>query len=239
MSDITGSFSNVNTDEVAQDKPVTEALFNKIGANINGLIARPFGFEVFFGSGTWTCPEYVKTVLAIGVGGGGGGGGGGDVEAGGSSGGPGDNTLFNNILVAEGGVGGEGASSKTILVITRTSGDNFRAIRGGRGRGGGQNGNYSVTSTAQGGLGGPGIIDFNGARIGSGGEGGTSGGSGSGGGAGGGAGAIGFRLFTVTPGATYNYTVGNGGNGGNGADGASDGVDGNKGALALFYLSEP
>lgn len=38
MADITSAIDKMNTDEVAQDKPLTEALFTKIGANINGLI---------------------------------------------------------------------------------------------------------------------------------------------------------------------------------------------------------
>lgn len=38
MADIPSAIDKMNTDEVAQDKPLTEALFTKIGANINGLI---------------------------------------------------------------------------------------------------------------------------------------------------------------------------------------------------------
>ena len=45
MADIAGAISKLNTDEVAQNKPTSEALFSKVGANINGLIEQKIDAE--------------------------------------------------------------------------------------------------------------------------------------------------------------------------------------------------
>jgi hypothetical protein len=109
MSDIINATSKLNTDEVAQDKPTSEALFSKVGANINALIDREHRIvsQLFTSNGTWTCPAGVTRAIVHGVGGGGGGGG----AAGGltgSNGANGTNTTFNGSVVAEGGYNGYG-----------------------------------------------------------------------------------------------------------------------------------
>jgi len=95
MADLTGAAVKINDVEVAQDAPVTEALLNKMGVDINSLIdsataisalVASYGSTIKLGSaaltsasGTWTAPANLKggIVFAFGVGGGGGGGGGG------------------------------------------------------------------------------------------------------------------------------------------------------------------
>lgn len=46
MADIASAIDKMNTDEVAQDKPLTESFFTKTGANINGLIDRVVGEDL-------------------------------------------------------------------------------------------------------------------------------------------------------------------------------------------------
>ena len=90
MADLSGSFVKVNDVEVAQDAPVTEALLNKIGVDLNYLKDHITTVEGYAGSiklnyqtytsgtGTWTAPANLKggVCFIMGVGGGGGGGGG-------------------------------------------------------------------------------------------------------------------------------------------------------------------
>ena len=80
MSDIIGAISKMLTQEIAANKPTTEALFSKFGANINWLIDNKIRFQEFTSSGTWIAPEaedlVVEMAIVIGCGGGGGGGGG-------------------------------------------------------------------------------------------------------------------------------------------------------------------
>lgn len=75
MADIISDLDKINDIEVAFNAPVTEALFEKIGANINALIDEYFENVITFtANGTWTCPEN-KTRILVGACGGGGGGG--------------------------------------------------------------------------------------------------------------------------------------------------------------------
>lgn len=54
MADISGSISKLNTDEVDQNKPVSQSLFSKIGANINELIDRLINISEVISSSSGT-----------------------------------------------------------------------------------------------------------------------------------------------------------------------------------------
>jgi hypothetical protein len=146
MADLTGSFVAVNDVEVAQDAPVTEALMNKIGVDLNALrtlVAAIEGLQgsiilnyaYITGSTTWTAPANLKggICLASGIGGGGGGGGG-------AGGGAAGNT-------AGGGRGGIGGTSYwTVCTVTPSTG--YSVVIGSGGAGGsGSTGTASVGST--------------------------------------------------------------------------------------------
>jgi hypothetical protein len=73
MADIVSDIDKVTTDDVAADAPLSEAFFEKLGANINGLIDRTFKIEQFLSSGTWVAPSGVEKIIVMGCGGGGGG----------------------------------------------------------------------------------------------------------------------------------------------------------------------
>lgn len=235
MADIIGALAKLNTDEVAQNKPVSEQLFSKIGANLNALIDIAARVQVanLGGSGNWTVPDRVTTVLAIGVGGGGGGGGGGSsagvAPSNGSNGGSGNATTFNSLTVADGALSGLGGS--------RNGGNFF----GGGGRdGGGRGGTTSNTTPAGSGARG---FNVNGTRYGNGGDGGAGGSTGGQGGGGGGNGRLGYRLFSVTPGASLGYSIGTGGGGGGGGSvGAGNsgaaGSTGGAGRLLLVWIED-
>jgi hypothetical protein len=245
MADIAGALVKMLIEELDQGSVNSEAVQTKIGANINGLIDRPFGFEIKTTSGSWTCPANVKSILVFGVGGGGGGGGGANNSNDGGNGVNGNNTTFNSVLVASGGVGGERGLRRTLLYTDTSATAVVIRVYGGRGRGGGQSGEIKRGNggeDSKGGSGAPSLLAFGGVSYGAGGLGGESGdglGNAAGGGAGGGAGQIGFRLFTVTPSTTYNFVVGTGGGGGASAPDpfATAGAPGSAGALAIFYLS--
>ena len=85
MADIASAKVKINDTEVGADKPVSEALFNKIGADINYLIDElPDNFtQEFTSSGTFTVPSDVAVVTVTACGGGGGGYNGGITYAGG------------------------------------------------------------------------------------------------------------------------------------------------------------
>ena len=82
MADIASSVNKMNDVEIDNNAPLTEALFTKLGANINAFADRTMGREEFTSSGTFAVPTTVTRVFVIGVGGGGGGGGGGGANAG-------------------------------------------------------------------------------------------------------------------------------------------------------------
>jgi hypothetical protein len=121
MADIVSDIDKVTTDDVAADAPLSEAFFEKLGANINGLIDRGLKFDQFTANGTWTCPEGVTEVLLIGCGGGGGGGGCGGGGLGGGQGGGGAPlgvrratvvpTTVYTVTIGAGGAGGVGAAN--------------------------------------------------------------------------------------------------------------------------------
>lgn len=73
MADIVSAIDKMNDVEIAADAPLSEALLEKIGANINGLIDRGLRFDQFLSNGSWVAPDGVTEVLIIGCGGGGGG----------------------------------------------------------------------------------------------------------------------------------------------------------------------
>ncbi len=121
MADIVSDIDKVTTDDVAADAPLSEAFFEKLGANINGLIDRGLKFDQFTANGTWTCPEGVTEVLLIGCGGGGGGGGcAGLLRPGGQGGGGAPfgvrrasvtPTTVYTVTIGAGGAGGVGAAN--------------------------------------------------------------------------------------------------------------------------------
>lgn len=75
MADIPSARSKINDIEVSADAPTTEAIFNKIGANINDYLDRLINYEIFTSSGTFTVPDDQDNVYVWACGGGGGGGG--------------------------------------------------------------------------------------------------------------------------------------------------------------------
>jgi len=128
MADLpSGPPAKVNDVEVAQDAPVTEALLNKMGVDLNYLIDNidlyqtvKLKTQLFTANGNFTVPDNTDKVLIIGCGGGGGGGGGpGTNTSSGSDGGDGAPigvyfatvTPAAVISVTIGGGGGGGAAS--------------------------------------------------------------------------------------------------------------------------------
>jgi len=224
MANIANDLEKVNDIEVAQTKPTSEALFTKLGASINGLIDRPFGFEIKTTSSNWVCPANVYSILVIAVGGGGGGGEGGDSGGPGDPGSDGTSTTFNSLTVAGGGGGGERGEIDSSTLISR-------------GYGGASGGQNSGTGSGSQGVAAPSPLRFGGTSYGRGGTGGTGGGIN--GGAGGAAGQVGYRLYSVTPTTSYAFVIGSAGAGGSGlTGGGTDGSAGGAGALAIFYMSE-
>lgn len=127
MADIVNSIDKMNDVEIAADAPLSEALLEKIGANINGLIDRTFKVEEFLSSGTWTAPEGVTEVIVMGCGGGGGGAGWLNV---GGTGGHGAPLSIGFVTVVPGtiynitvGAGGSGTLPNTIA----NGGDGFQS----------------------------------------------------------------------------------------------------------------
>lgn len=121
MADLASVIDKINDVEVSADAPLSEALLEKLGANINGLIDRGLKFDEFTANGSWLAPEGVTEILLIGCGGGGGGGGcAGGSRPGGQGGGGAPlsvrrfTVIPNNIyavVVGAGGAGGVGAAN--------------------------------------------------------------------------------------------------------------------------------
>lgn len=76
MADIPANIDKINDIEVALDAPITEQLFNKIGANINALIDLTGGinFRFYEANDTWTKPSSLSKILVFLTGPGGNGG---------------------------------------------------------------------------------------------------------------------------------------------------------------------
>jgi hypothetical protein len=71
MADIPSNIAKMNDAEIASDAPLTEALFNKIGANINALIdLAGLNSQEFLSNGTFLVPENIFSVFVLGYGGG-------------------------------------------------------------------------------------------------------------------------------------------------------------------------
>jgi hypothetical protein len=96
MANIPRNRDYVNDIEVSNGAPVTEALLNKLGANINDYLDHAWQSQTFTSNGTFNVPEAVTTVIVVGAGGGGGGGGG--------------------VVAAYGGHGGAGGVSGAVMV---------------------------------------------------------------------------------------------------------------------------
>lgn len=142
MADIPSSRVKINDIEVSADAPVTEALFNKIGADINDYLDKGLQYQEFLANGTWTCPDNVNWVILHGCGGGGGGAGGSNNQA---------DDYSPNDINAPGG-GGAGASIKTITVPVTPG--NIYTINIGAGGAGGAAGTGIIGYGGPGGTGG-------------------------------------------------------------------------------------
>lgn len=73
MANIISSIAKMTDTEINSDQPLSQSLFLKIGANLNGLIDRGARKAEFTASGSWICPADVTQVTLYGAGGGGGG----------------------------------------------------------------------------------------------------------------------------------------------------------------------
>lgn len=83
MADIPSSRAKINDIEVSADAPVTEALMNKFGADINDYLDKELNYLEILSSTTWTAPDQINWVIIEASGGGGGGGSGGAGPGGG------------------------------------------------------------------------------------------------------------------------------------------------------------
>lgn len=158
MSDIISAIDKMNDVEIAGDAPLTEALLEKIGANINGLIDEGFVITEFNIDGTLTIPTGVGVNLVgfmlIGAGGGAGAGAGTGRGGGGGGGCSGevkvaffpcsDGDVFT-IDVGTAGVGGTSAQQagtaggRTTVRRTTPSNLGYAWAHGGNGGAGGVN----------------------------------------------------------------------------------------------------
>lgn len=123
MANIPSNAAYMNDLEISADAPITEDLFDKIGANINYLLdLAALGMTSFTANGTYITGENVERIHLLMCGGGGGGGGGGlgglttnQSGAGGGAGG----TIFEGMIdVTDNtsypiGVGNGGAGAAT------------------------------------------------------------------------------------------------------------------------------
>jgi hypothetical protein len=107
MALIPDNLDKMNDIEIAFDASVSEQLFNKIGANINGLISLSGNFQIFTAGDTWDVPEGIDQVFVYGAGGGGGGGGGHNAPIGISSGGGGGQGVLPTAAILTGIAFGE------------------------------------------------------------------------------------------------------------------------------------
>lgn len=118
MADIPGNLLKMNDIEIAQEAPLTESLFLKLGANINALIDRVIDVQTFTANGNYTVPGPVGSnarLIIFGCGGGSGGNGAAARQSG------------ESALLISNGAGGHGAAlgivqslqvSETIIPIT-------------------------------------------------------------------------------------------------------------------------
>lgn len=225
MTDIVGSLSTILVEETDFNSAVSEALMQKLGANINALQANVqfHSNAILTGSGNWVAPDGVTKILVVAVAGGGGGGGGGEGLGSGAAGDAivgftgitGGSSTFNSTVVALGGFGGRGGiGGFTQGGVLRTG---HAAKRG-----------STLIGTAYGNGGAGGSGDTDATADGGGGESGEPG-------------TVGFRVFTVVPAVSYPYSAGTGGAGGAGGDGGttggagSPGSTGSNGAILIIY----
>lgn len=108
MADLPDSTIKINDIEVAQDAPITEQLWRKVGGAINYLLDFGFQFEEYttVGSHSFVVPATVRFVFVSGCGGGGGG----------SAG-------YPSSSDGSGGSGGSAASGSVGLYLPVTPGD--------------------------------------------------------------------------------------------------------------------
>jgi len=120
MADIVSNAAKMNDLEISADAPITEDLFEKIGANINYLLdLAALGVTTYLVNGSYTVAEGQNRILVKMCGGGGGGGAGGaNGPAGGGAGGAGGSvleTMLNvtplDVHAVTIGIGGVGAGA--------------------------------------------------------------------------------------------------------------------------------
>jgi len=246
MADLGNTRNKLNDTEISANKPLTEALFLKLGGPINDYIDFVTNFEAnaalksaaFSSSDTWDVPSDVTKVLAIGWGGGGAGGAGGTGVAQSGDGGSGAPwgvgvetvTPSGSVTVTIGAGGTGGAGTGPNGGPSAFGSVNFRGGRGGLFWSG-----TSYTQPPFGGAAEGGTISQAGADSFAS-TGGTSAGNwGGGGGAGpGGAGANG--VVTGQPPAAGANT-GGGGAGATTGIGPFNGGDGGSGKITILYWS--
>ncbi len=228
MADIVSDLSKMNDIEIAANAPLTEALHNKIGANINALIdGRLFtNSTTFTVTGTFNVPEGATIGMLFSCGGGGGGGG-----PNVNNGSDGGSTIWadptNGTLTFLGARGGPGGNSSLTSISQLNYGNVFMA-NGVRNTGAGESdGGWGAGNPATGVVGTSGgrSDEFNGASAGSGN--GSSGGGGAGPFGSGGAGSTNTGNGTAAG-------VNSGGGGGGGANGG--GSNGGNGAALVIRL---
>jgi len=131
MAELPPQIEKILEEETDFQSPVSEALKQKIGSTINGLIDMN-SVQQLTGSGTFTVPEGVTTGVFVFAAGGGGGGGGGGVN-----------------IEDHGAPGGEG-SQPTLQFILASSGDEFNFNVGSGGAGGPGSGSLNDRSIVNG-----------------------------------------------------------------------------------------
>lgn len=135
----------MNDLEIGFNKPVSQQLMDKIGANINALIDSFNGYAEYFYTGStqqFTIPESVTRVLVFASGGGGGGGGG----------------YYRTSAAAANSVFGPGAGGQSAGLLVRTveviGGNTVDIIVGAGGAGGAKNSTAGDGKATNGGSGG-------------------------------------------------------------------------------------
>lgn len=258
MVDLPSELEKIQQEETEFEGPVSEALAQKIGKDINGLIDGINSFQEFTANGTYAVGANIQKAFLKIIGGGGGGGGGGfsqetgigPSDAAGGGGGGGEGAVPHvyivplvpgevlNIQIGAGGAAGPGGNSPAnggnggATIVTGT---NFTiTVPGGLGGTRGENFNTSG-SAFDASLGGPGgnsgaptLIDHISTPGGNGGDGGNL--------------VPGIANSAPTAGrsSTWNpagsittgLNVGRGGAGGSGGSGIDEGGDGGNGGLA-------
>lgn len=134
MADIPSDIEKIQIEETEFEAPVSEAVAQKIGASINGLIDYIATNTTFTSNGTFTVPNNTTVLGFLGCGGGGGGGGG----------------NWGNFPMGLGGAGGSGVQP-TYVKRTVSPGETLTIVIGAGGAGG-AGANTNASAGSEGGL---------------------------------------------------------------------------------------